>query len=81
MSSRYAIIGDEVWDLDIEEPVERLSDTDASDEACLNEFLAQALLVGMMCGGKGCDCEHVDNLCCSRCCPCQECVNDRDNDA
>jgi len=44
MGSRYAIIGDELWDLDIEEPVERLSDTDASDEAYLNEFLAQAML-------------------------------------
>ena len=44
MGSRYAIIGDELWDLDIEEPVERLSDTDASDEAYLNEFLALALL-------------------------------------
>ena len=44
MSNRYAIIGDEVWDLDIEEPVELLSDTDASDEAYLNMFLALMLL-------------------------------------
>jgi hypothetical protein len=44
MGSRYAIIGDEVWDLDIEEPVERLSDTDATDELYLDEFLALALL-------------------------------------
>jgi len=44
MPGKYAIIGDEVWDLDIEEPVERLSDTDATDEAYLNEFLALALL-------------------------------------
>jgi hypothetical protein len=44
MSGRYAIIGDEVWDLDIEEPVEQLSDTDATDETYLNEFLAQAML-------------------------------------
>ena len=44
MANRYAIIGDELWDLDIEEPVERLTDTDASDEAYLNEFLALALL-------------------------------------
>ena len=32
MAGNYAIIGDEVWDLDIEEPVERRSDTDAPDE-------------------------------------------------
>ena len=43
MSTRYGIIGDEVWDLDIEEPIELLSDTDALDEAYLNEFLAQAI--------------------------------------
>jgi hypothetical protein len=43
MSTRYGIIGDELWDLDIEEPVEMLSDTDALDEAYLNEFLAQAM--------------------------------------
>ena len=44
MGSRYTIIGDEVWDLDIEEPVERLSDTDATDELYLDEFLALATL-------------------------------------
>ena len=44
MTSRYAIINDELWDMDTEEPVEQLSDTDASDEAYLNEFLALALL-------------------------------------
>jgi 3-methyladenine DNA glycosylase AlkC len=26
---------------------------------------------------EDCDCEHVDNLCCSHCCPCQECINER----
>jgi hypothetical protein len=35
MDSRYAIIGDEVWDLDIEEPVEQLSSTDAEDAELL----------------------------------------------
>ena len=44
MGSRYTIIGDEVWDLDIEEPVERLSDTDATAELYLDEFLALATL-------------------------------------
>jgi len=44
MAGKYAIIGDEVWDLDIEEPVERLSDTDATDELYLDEFLALATL-------------------------------------
>jgi len=43
MGTRYGIIGDMIWDLDIEEPVELLSDTDALDEASLNEFLAQAI--------------------------------------
>ena len=41
---RYVFIGDTLWDMDTEEPVEQLSDTDALDEAYLNEFLAQAVL-------------------------------------
>ena len=44
MPDKYAIIGDELWNLDIEEPVEQLSDTDATDELYLDEFLALATL-------------------------------------
>ena len=44
MAGKYAIIGDELWNLDIEEPVEQLSDTDATDELYLDEFLALATL-------------------------------------
>ena len=36
----YGIIDGVVWDLDIEEPVLILSDIDASDKACVEQFLA-----------------------------------------
>ena len=35
MTERYAIINDTLWDMDIEEPVEQLSDTDAEDAELL----------------------------------------------
>jgi len=44
MRERYVVIGDTLWDMDTEEPVEQLSDMDALDETYLNEFLAQAML-------------------------------------
>ena len=44
MSTRYGIIDDELWDLDMEEPVSVLNDTDAEDEAYIEELLQQALI-------------------------------------
>ena len=35
MPDKYAIIGDELWNLDIEEPVEFLTDRDAEDAELL----------------------------------------------
>ena len=35
MAGKYEIIGDKVWDLDIEEPVEFLTDRDAEDAELL----------------------------------------------
>ena len=43
MSIRYGIIGDELWNLDTEEPVEMLTDRDEEDEAYVEELLAQAI--------------------------------------
>jgi hypothetical protein len=36
----YAVIDGIIWDLDIEEPVLMVSDIDASDKACVEQFLA-----------------------------------------
>ena len=44
MSIRYGIIDDELWDLDMEEPVSVLNDTDAEDEMYIEELLQQALI-------------------------------------
>ena len=43
MSIRYGIIGDELWNLDTEEPVEMLTDRDEEDEAYVEALLAQAI--------------------------------------
>ena len=43
MPIRYGIIGDELWNLDTEEPVEQLTDRDAEDAEYVEELLAQAM--------------------------------------
>jgi hypothetical protein len=43
MPTPYAIIDGLMWDLDIEEPVLILSDIDASDKECVEQFLDIAL--------------------------------------
>ena len=40
MPITYAVIDGIIWDLDIEEPVLMVSDIDASDKACVEQFLA-----------------------------------------
>ena len=39
----YGIVNDQLWDLDLEEPVLILTDTDAEDDACVEQFLSQAV--------------------------------------
>jgi hypothetical protein len=39
----YGIINDQLWDLDLEEPVLILTDIDAEDDACIEQFLSQAV--------------------------------------
>ena len=39
--TRYGVIGDKIWNLDTEEPVEILTDRDAEDAAYVEELLAQ----------------------------------------
>ena len=41
--TRYGVIGDKIWNLDTEEPVEILTDRDAEDAAYVEEPLAQTL--------------------------------------
>ena len=43
MPTPYAIIDGIMWDLDIEEPVLILSNTDAEDKECVEQFLEIAL--------------------------------------
>ena len=43
MTIRYGIIGDELWNLDTEEPVENLTDRDAEDEAYVEELFREEI--------------------------------------
>ena len=43
MSTRYGMIGDELWNLDTEEPVEQLTDRDAEDAEYVEELLREAM--------------------------------------